>query len=72
VKRGYTKFSHAAHIGTKTPALCGKKPPRGRAWKDGSHLGLPKCEGCEKRRAEILAYRAAQIEAAQSQMWLAS
>lgn len=58
----FTKLSHRAQVGSKKPALCGKRPPRGRAWKQAPP-GHPDCQKCEERHAVLMA---------RSGMWLAS
>lgn len=52
--RGFTKEWHRATVGSADPALCGKRPPRGRPWKaapkaaDGTDQLKP-CAACEFR-----------------------
>ena len=59
MRRGYTKFWHRATAGSTNPAMCGKKPPRGRPWKYAPP-GLPECPKC------------AALVAHPTEMWLAS
>lgn len=51
MKRGFTREWHRAKIGTTQPALCGKKPPGGRPWKEAPKErsgvdSLPPCPRC--------------------------
>lgn len=45
-RRGYTKQWHRAKIGSTEPALCGKRPPRGRAWKEAPKDLIDECPQC--------------------------